>query len=168
MSWTNVATTGPGARSEGSLVYDPRERAVILIGGIAGGGTMLADTWAWDGTSWKQLAPVVSVTKRLKAGVAADVTGGIVLAGGVVGATASVDLWRLRFESDLVESEACASDTNDDDGDGVAGCADLDCWTRCNPLCPPSTSCSPTLPYCGDATCGPVEDAFICPADCAP
>lgn len=36
--------------------------------------------------------------------------------------------------------ESCASGL-DDDGDGLDGCADDDCWWTCQPMCPPLASC---------------------------
>jgi hypothetical protein len=62
--------------------------------------------------------------------------------------------------------ERCELASADDDGDGLAGCADPDCWARCSPLCPPGASCPATAPHCGDGTCSQVEDHYLCPSDC--
>jgi hypothetical protein len=75
------------------------------------------------------------------------------------------DTWVLRWES-LVASERCVLADADDDGDGLVGCADPDCWARCASQCPPGTSCPPTASHCGDGVCDPIEDKFICPMDC--
>jgi hypothetical protein len=37
-------------------------------------------------------------------------------------------------------SESCIA-TEDLDGDGLAGCADADCWFTCTPACPPYATC---------------------------
>jgi hypothetical protein len=76
------------------------------------------------------------------------------------------DTWELSYEGPLQPIEACALATADDDGDGLAGCTDPDCWGRCAPLCLPGAACPVSLPRCGDGTCAAVEDPFLCPADC--
>jgi hypothetical protein len=38
--------------------------------------------------------------------------------------------------------ETCVAG-EDADGDGLAGCADADCWWSCGPACPVATSCPP-------------------------
>jgi len=62
--------------------------------------------------------------------------------------------------------EACTSAQLDYDNDGLAGCADDDCWSVCTPLCPPGATCPGSAPRCGDGTCNPNEDCNLCPADC--
>jgi len=52
------------------------------------------------------------------------------------------------------------------DGDGLAGCADPDCWMVCNPTCSPGVACDAAAPHCGDATCDAVETCRMCPQDC--
>ena len=54
----------------------------------------------------------------------------------------------------------------DDDGDGLAGCDDPDCWSRCTPTCLPGAICDDALPHCGDGACGAREDYALCPTDC--
>jgi len=60
------------------------------------------------------------------------------------------DTWLLRWDN-AHPDESCHLDV-DDDGDGLAGCADSDCSAVCT--------------HCGDGVCDPLEDCRICPADC--
>jgi hypothetical protein len=50
-AWTQVADTGPAARSGCSMAYDSGRQRVVLFGGR--GNT---DTWEWDGSDWTQIA----------------------------------------------------------------------------------------------------------------
>jgi hypothetical protein len=45
-------------------------------------------------------------------------------------------------------AEACTSAQLDYDGDGLAGCADDECWATCSPLCPPGSTCAASAPRC--------------------
>jgi hypothetical protein len=52
----------PGAappwRDAAAMAADPASGGVILFGGVrAAGGRPAADTWAWDGAGWRELAP---------------------------------------------------------------------------------------------------------------
>ena len=79
----------PPARLDPTIAYDPAMHAVVMFGGRDKDGKALADTWAWDGTSWKQLHPATSPPARSGAGMAWDSTDGrLVLAGGI----GSIDL----------------------------------------------------------------------------
>lgn len=55
-------STAPPARLYPSLAYHEARDRVVLFGGAAGGftGTMLADTWEWDGRSWIERQPATS------------------------------------------------------------------------------------------------------------
>jgi hypothetical protein len=60
-------------------------------------------------------------------------------------------------------TDACTR--TDHDGDGLAGCADPDCWPTCAPACPPGVACEGAT--CGDGTCdAPREGCDSCAADC--
>ena len=50
-SWqlVNVAVR-PSARAGAAIAYDPVRQRSVLFGGV--GGTLLADTWEWDGLAW--------------------------------------------------------------------------------------------------------------------
>jgi hypothetical protein len=56
--WTLAASGGPPARALHALAYDAGRRRVVLFGGttaIAPDAKTLADTWEWDGRTWRQL-----------------------------------------------------------------------------------------------------------------
>lgn len=77
----------------------------------------------------------------------------------------------LGLRSLFVPQEGCWAATDDDDGDGLAGCADPDCAYRCAPSCSPYLGCvvDANTPRCGDGICDTTadhEDFMICPADC--
>ncbi len=48
-AWTQLADTGPDARSGHALAFDSGRARVVLFGGIASDGTLRGDTWEWDG-----------------------------------------------------------------------------------------------------------------------
>jgi hypothetical protein len=57
--WTlaEPATSPPG-RIDAAAAYDPQTRRVLLFGGRHNpltGGPSLNDTWAWDGSTWREL-----------------------------------------------------------------------------------------------------------------
>lgn len=88
----------------------------------------------------------------------------VVAFGGFIATGSLGETWLMRWESPTPD-EAC--DGTDADADGLAGCADPDCWARCTPRCMPGTTCDDADPRCGDLICNPyLEDAALCPSDC--
>ncbi len=59
-TWREVTPAAPAdsppPRQGATMVYDPDRREIVLFGGTSD-GTPLADTWAWGGLQWTQLAP---------------------------------------------------------------------------------------------------------------
>lgn len=57
-TWTLKSSTGPRTRDGTAMVYDAARGKVILFGGqyFDTKHEYLADTWAWDGTGWTQVA----------------------------------------------------------------------------------------------------------------
>ncbi|MFC1609837.1 kelch repeat-containing protein, partial [Myxococcota bacterium] len=57
-TWTDVTPTGPKptARAFHATAYDSGRGKLVLFGG-SGGGTLLQDTWEWDG-AWKNVTRV--------------------------------------------------------------------------------------------------------------
>ncbi len=56
-TWADVTpVTGPTARRNCALAFDPASGKMLLFGGKDGGGN-LNDTWTFDGTAWTQLTP---------------------------------------------------------------------------------------------------------------
>lgn len=94
----SVATV-PDARELHGLAYDTaRNETVLFGGGLVGFGSLIsvhADTWAWDGTSWKQKQPATVPAGRWGHGMAYDAQRAeIVLHGGDDGNAPLGDTWR--------------------------------------------------------------------------
>jgi hypothetical protein len=56
--WLKVSSAGPIARKWPAMAYDAKRGRVILFGGRVGLGSnspSVADTWEWDGQTWRQL-----------------------------------------------------------------------------------------------------------------
>jgi len=59
-NWTQVATEGPSGRIS-SLVYDGKNKQVVLFGGAGAGSSPQTrpyynDTWVWNGKQWRQVS----------------------------------------------------------------------------------------------------------------
>jgi hypothetical protein len=68
-AWSELTpATRPERRHLAGLAYDPERDALVLFGGFDGDGSgegrVLGDTWTWDGTSWTELDPTRSPTRR--------------------------------------------------------------------------------------------------------
>lgn len=170
-TWTQRAITGPPARSDAAIAWDPARRRAVLFGGF-GGGEALDDQWEWDGSSWEQVQ--VSATLRRRSGhvmVSAPDGAGVLMMGGSDAAVTYDELARLRWDGSA-PGEACTG--IDDDGDGRDRCGssgDPDCQYICRPLCPTggmhAATCGPTSIGCGDTICHPAgETCLTCPEDC--
>src|SRR5262249_488008 len=82
--WTQVADTGPAARSGHSLAYDSARNRLVLFGGRTETNPVVGDTWAWDGTEWPKVQTVGPPARRAH-GMACDPTASrVVLFGGAV------------------------------------------------------------------------------------
>ena len=46
----------PAARLNAAMAFDSSTGRTVMYGGISATGSLLNDTWAWDGTSWSQLS----------------------------------------------------------------------------------------------------------------
>lgn len=68
----------PPAREGGLMVYDPTTRLLMLFGGYSARlpTTVLSDTWAWNGSDWRQLHPKRVPTWMPGASIAVDPTTG--------------------------------------------------------------------------------------------
>jgi hypothetical protein len=98
-TWTRQSpATSPGARWAASMDYDAATGTVILFGGDHHLPIRhsLADTWAWDGSTWTEQSPATSPPARSGASMAYDAaTGTMVLFGGetMPGNDNSADTW---------------------------------------------------------------------------
>ena len=83
-SWHKRATlNAPALRIQPCFAYDAIRKVGILVGGMSTSGVGLNDTWAWDGTDWKLLAPAHKPPRVYGARAAFDsVSGKIVMFGG--------------------------------------------------------------------------------------
>jgi hypothetical protein len=100
-SWTLAAAEGPPGRSRTAMVYDDARRQIMLFGGAApstvpkGPLIILADTWIWNGTAWRQ-SPAESPAARYAHAMAFDSHRGVAIMYG--GATMTADRQTTYFE----------------------------------------------------------------------
>lgn len=163
-TWEPVAPAPPGEHLWSSAVFDPaRQRVVLALGNADDSGV-----WEWDGSTWTRQTPEGSLRLRYAAPAAYDSVGQRIVMFGGASADYFADTWAIEHVSPSERPERCRVATDDLDGDGLAGCADPDCWGRCAPKCEPGRCDDPAAvsPRCGDDVCDPVEDALLCPADC--
>jgi len=73
-SWAQVLpVASPSARHGAAMAYDSARGVTLLFGGsTSGDGSVVNDTWEWDGTTWTELHPVVSPTPRIYSAMAFD------------------------------------------------------------------------------------------------
>jgi hypothetical protein len=83
--WTKLHPVhSPRARYDMGMAFDAARAEVVLFSGNGGLGVgLIRDTWAWDGTDWRQLSPRHSPPPRYGMGMAYDAARAqIVLFGG--------------------------------------------------------------------------------------
>jgi hypothetical protein len=95
--WAEFSVPGPSPRDGPRGVFDPAAGRVLLFGGaeIEPAVRVLADTWAWDGAAWTELA-APGPPGRVHASLAYDVARRqVLLAGGAnqAGAPPLADVW---------------------------------------------------------------------------
>ena len=157
----------PAARSGATMTWHASRQRLALFGG-GSGQSLDQDTWEWNGETWELVEVPNPPPGRASPALFPSPDGTSVFAfGGSLGPRGRiVDLWRLRWEGGLPD-ESCRENV-DADGDGLAGCADPDCWSECTPLCPPGATCAPGGTACGDGVCTkPLESCRLCASDCA-
>jgi hypothetical protein len=160
-TWTTIDTAAFAGLEAQQFVVDPIRNQIVAS--VTRNAALEATTLLFNGTAWR---------RELYAGEP------------LVVATYDAALAALRphsinpnkmlvvrtFDADR-QRERCDSANGDTDEDGAAGCADPDCWWRCDPMCSPTTpasACSADRPRCGDGVCSaPLENPAICPSDCA-
>ncbi len=93
----------PPARSGAAMSYDEARQHIILFGGQTYGGragTLLNDTWAWNGSRWYEIASPSAPYARLGANMAHHAgSGSLVLFGGTAGHTTFRDTWLWNGEA---------------------------------------------------------------------
>ena len=145
------------------LAYDGLRERIVLFGGATASAEQLDDTSEWDGT-WHELQSALRPAPRNGHAMAYDSIAGAMMVFGGSGSNALYEAYAHRFESVGDAPDGCIE--TDLDGDGLVGCADPDCWGRCQPTCPPATTCDLAQPHSGDGSCSAVENHHICPLDC--
>jgi hypothetical protein len=90
-------------RRDHAMAYDPVNKEIIMFGGYRADGTLLNDTWSWDGTDWTLLSPAASPSARYDHVMAARPSdGAILLFGGYTGShTNETWLWNGTTWSQL-------------------------------------------------------------------
>jgi hypothetical protein len=62
----------PPARAGAAMAYDAANNTMVMFGGRGTGGTVLGDTWTWDGSNWTQRHPATAPSGRSGALMAYD------------------------------------------------------------------------------------------------
>ena len=166
--WTELAPAiSPSPRAYAAGAFDPMRRRIVVVGGDEFATLRTSnEVWEWDGTTWTLSATVDAVSRESPTLFYDAVDRVMVLFGGRdLASRDHNDTWIRELTSGELK-ERCLLADEDRDGDGLAGCADPDCFGRCVPTCAPNTSCPATAPRCGDGSCSLTEDAQLCPADC--
>jgi hypothetical protein len=73
-TWVPKSTggSGPQALCSPSMAGDPVQRLIVMFGGNPGNGQTPADTWMYDGNTWKKAAPKQNPPARYAASMAYD------------------------------------------------------------------------------------------------
>jgi hypothetical protein len=88
-----ISSERPAGRNAAAMAYDSERREIVLFGGIDGEGQPLADTWLWNGHSWRR-AEVDGPSARDETYMAFDAARGVVvLFGGDTGSGLLGDTW---------------------------------------------------------------------------
>ncbi|MEM7205333.1 MAG: hypothetical protein AAF628_34070 [Planctomycetota bacterium] len=66
VSWTHRIVSGPVGRYAQGLAYDSHRRVTVMFGGARGiyFSSALADTWEWDGNTWRAIVFAASPPPR--------------------------------------------------------------------------------------------------------
>ena len=91
--WTQKQDVGPAARIFPAMTFDAPGERVVLFGGQLADGTLMSDTWSWDGGDWTQVSDM-GPSPRAGAGMAFDdARERVVLLGGFPATGGSADTW---------------------------------------------------------------------------
>lgn len=177
-AWFDRTTTdSPSPRRGASMIWHPTRNRLVLFGGrlFSSFDTYTNEVWevqsvpGSDQLAWEQQLIDDAPQGRSEGILLPDTDGGLLLFGGEQfglggGTEFAADPWRLIWDTRALY-EVCTG--GDADRDGASGCADVDCWSYCTPLCPPLASGCTTGSSCGDGTCNDaLESCELCPGDC--
>jgi hypothetical protein len=121
----------PFGAAGATLVSDPRRASVFLVPVNNSGD---ASVWERRDGTWSESDPLPFPISGGAAGYD-DQHGELI----VLGVHDGKYVQFTHAWSSGTPLETCGA--ADDDGDGLIGCADDDCWWSCAPACPPETSC---------------------------
>ncbi len=89
----------PLARVDAAATYDLRRNRTVMFGGD--NGSVIGDTWEWDGLSWKRMSPTGTPAFVARAAMAFDAhRGRVVLYGGCINTSACTTLSDQTWEYD--------------------------------------------------------------------
>lgn len=93
--WTRrTPNNRPSLRASSGITYDPIRKRAILFGGSTSSGTLLSDTWVWDGVDWALQSPQHRPPPLTGARLVFDsVRGKVVLFGGSLSTGYSSATW---------------------------------------------------------------------------
>jgi hypothetical protein len=126
-TWTpHRPVPSPGERVTPGLAFDPVRGRAIVFGGGDGHSIRFRDLWEYDGVTWKEILPAFLGPARDYAGLVFDTWRRQLVTFG--GQPFSQDTWIFEYVSNFPE-EVCG-DGQDNDGDLLSDCEDLDCRGR--------------------------------------
>ncbi|MFT3698509.1 MAG: hypothetical protein QM831_35520 [Kofleriaceae bacterium] len=165
--WNQLMPHGaPQATYGGQGVWNPRRQSYTLFSSEANvDNGAPAATWEWKHGDWSPI-PIDGNPPAQRGGAVTMIShdGSMQFFSGYRLLGRETDSWELTWDN-ASPAETCTANL-DLDGDGLAGCADPDCFYACNPTCFPGTECDAAQPHCGDGTCSALENCRICPDDC--
>jgi Kelch motif len=96
-SWSEEPTALPEPRESASMVYDAKDKYVLLFGGYGptNSGGFLSDTWTYANGVWTELSPSVAPSARSFAAIAYDAKDGYVVLYGGESTTTLSDTWKF-------------------------------------------------------------------------
>jgi hypothetical protein len=93
-AWTQVAVSGPSARSGAAMAHDRGRDRVVLFGGSPGGTSRFGDTWEFDGASWMMMPATPGGPSARTTELAYDeARGSVVMFGGAPSSGTLSDTW---------------------------------------------------------------------------
>ncbi len=110
-AWSQVRVEPSPSRSDGTSVYDPQTRQVVLFGGITN-GRALNDLWVYDGTRWSLLALGSAPPARYGQSMFYDMKRQSIVVFGGGGQSALLnDMWEIKLPKNLSGLLALATPT---------------------------------------------------------
>jgi len=91
--WVQKQDIGPRPRAGHAMAFDVARQRVTLFGGDSLAGTLLGDTWVWDGESWTQVQDIGPSARAFHAAAYDSARARVVLFGGRTGAGLVADTW---------------------------------------------------------------------------